>query len=241
MYEISNFMGKKVLKSSLLRGDENFVSAFFTTRDLPLKFGERNDLKAKIEENKALIAKGFKISIENVIIPIQTHSDNIEVISRESAEGALKKQSFPNCDGLITKEQGIAIGLNFADCVPLIFYDKKNHIIASSHAGWRGTVAKIGVQTVDLMMKEFDSKSKDIIVLIGPAIDKCCYEVGEDVKNKLLQTIDEKEHKLVCDKMNIDLKKINELQLRGIGVEKIDTCDYCTSCRSDLFYSYRKE
>src|SRR5574344_399436 len=222
MYEISNFMGKKVLKSSLLKGDENFVSAFFTTRDLPLKFGERNDLKAKIEENKALIAKGFKISIENVIIPIQTHSDNIEVISRESAEGALKKQSF-------------------ADCVPLIFYDKKNHIIASSHAGWRGTVAKIGVQTVDLMMKEFDSKSKDIIVLIGPAIGKCCYEVGEDVKNKLLQTIDEKEHKLVCDKMNIDLKKINELQLRGIGVEKIDTCDYCTSCRSDLFYSYRKE
>lgn len=239
MFKISNFLGKKVLKSSLLSEDEK-VCAFFTTRDIFLKYGEREDLKSEFENNKLLVAKGFGIDVRNLIIPVQTHSDNVEFIERNQ-NGFLEKSEFPNCDGLITNERKIAIGLNFADCVPLIFYDKKNQVIASSHAGWRGTVAKIGVKTVEKMVAKYGSNPKDIVALIGPAISKCCFEVGEDVKQKLLASVKQCERSLVCDNMNMDLKLINELQLRSCGVENIDVSGYCTSCNTDLFYSYRKE
>jgi YfiH family protein len=239
MFKTKEFMGKRVLSSSFIEGDSS-ICAFFTTRDLPLKYGERDDLISLIGENKKLVAEGFEIPAQNVIIPVQTHSDNVEII-RRNKDKSLEKSVFPNCDGLITAEKGIAIALNFADCVPLIFYDSVKKVIASSHAGWRGTVAKIGVKTVLMMQENFGCQPKDIVALIGPAISRCCFEVKADVKAKLLHTVKDSEQASVCDKMNVDLKLINKLQLHACGVEKIDTSDYCTSCRSDLFYSYRKE
>ena len=80
---------------------------------------------------------------------------------------------------------------------------------------------------------------KDTIAVIGPAIGLCCYEVSDDVRDKLLETVDDKSG-LVNGK-NVDLKGINARQLQKIGVIKIDICPYCTSCSNDLFYSYRKE
>ena len=131
------------------------------------------------------------------------------------------------------------IRLKFADCTPLIFYNPKTNIGAISHAGWRGTAAKIGVKTVQKMCGGVNDGAKDIIAVIGPAIGLCCYEVSDEVKTALLQTVQDTTN-LYKDR-NVDLKAINARQLQEIGVEKIDICPYCTSCNNDLFYSYRKE
>ena len=80
---------------------------------------------------------------------------------------------------------------------------------------------------------------KDIIAVRGPAIGLCCYEVSDDVRDKLLETVENTEG-LIKGK-NVDLKRMNARQLHEIGVEKIDICPYCTSCNNNLFYSYRKE
>lgn len=232
MFRFEEFMGRKVLKSSLL--DDYNVDAFFTTRDLALKAGEREDLTEKVEQNKKLVCDGFNLPYENLFIPQQTHSDNVEIINTS-------KQDYPNCDGLITNKPDIAIGLNFADCVSLIFYDPVKNIAACAHAGWRGTEAKIGVKTVEKMRKSFDCSPQDIIALIGPCIGQCCFEVKDDVKERLLKTADGKYHSEICNKNQIDLKILNKIQLLAIGLEKIDVCEYCTSCKSELFYSYRKE
>ena len=85
----------------------------------------------------------------------------------------------------------------------------------------------------------FGSNPKDIIAIIGPAIGLCCYEVSDEVRGKLLETVSDTTG-LTQDK-NVDLKQINARQLQEIGVTKIDICPYCTSCNNDLFYSYRKE
>ena len=168
-----------------------------------------------------------RLKAERVIQPIQTHSVNVEFVDN--------RNEYPDTDGLIITNKKDAIRLKFADCTPLIFYDKKQKIAAVSHAGWRGTAMKIGIETLSKM----NSNPKDVIALIGPAIGVCCYEVSEDVKEKLLSTVQNK--KGLYNNRNVDLKQINAQQLREFGVDKIDICPYCTSCNNDLFYSYRKE
>lgn len=224
-------MGRRILKSSLLESDD--ITAFFTTRDLPLKAAERQDLASEVENNKKLLCDGLEISLEKLFIPVQTHSDNIEVID-------LKKTTYPDCDALVTNEPNSAIALNFADCVPIILYDPIKQVVAIAHAGWKGTAKKIAPKTVEKMAKEFGSNPKDIIAAIGPAIGKCCFEAGEDVLKQLAQTIESCPPDAVSN-THADLKLINKLQLLAVGVEKIDLCEYCTSCQSELFFSYRKE
>jgi YfiH family protein len=198
------------LGNKVLRSDYlKNINAFFTTRGVNIY--PRNGIR--------------------VISPIQTHSDHIEVVD--------KRNGYPDTDGLIVTKQNIMIYLRFADCTPLIFYDPINKIGAVSHAGWRGTAAKIGVKTIKKMGEIFGSKAKDIVALIGPAISVCCYEVSDDVREKLISTVNNIDG-LILGK-NVDLKQINARQLQEAGVEKIDICPYCTSCNNDLFYSYRKE
>lgn len=182
------------------------INAFFTTRE------------------------GFNFNTlmpERIITPLQTHSDNIEYVD--------ERDEYPDTDGLIVSKKGDLVYLKFADCTPLIFYDRKQKLAAISHAGWRGTAEKIAIKTVLKM----HSQPENIIALIGPAISLCCYEVSEDVRDKLLSTI--KDTSGLCHNRNVDLKGINARQLREIGVKSIDICPYCTSCNNDLFYSYRKE
>lgn len=271
MFKLEEFMGKRVLKSSLLNninGDDKVI-AFFTTRDLPLKTGERDDLIEEVENNKKLLCEGLNIPLDNLIIPIQTHSDNVAVVNGKQETGngeqnlstirPFNHSTYENTDALITNQRGVCLALNFADCVPIIFYDPVKKVIAIAHAGWRGTVAKIGPKTVQKMVKNFGCKPKDIIALIGPAIEKCCFEAGEDVLQKLNQstlpltpTLSRKGRggsalayaNFDCKAFSnnhADLKLINKIQLLATGVKKIDVCEYCTSCQSELFFSYRKE
>lgn len=163
----------------------------------------------------------------DAVTPTQTHSDHIEF--------ADERTEYPDTDGLILTKPAQACYLRFADCTPLIFYNPETGTGAVSHAGWRGTAAKIGVKTLEKM----GGNPKDIIAVIGPAIGLCCYEVSDNVRDKLLSTV--KNTRGLIKNKNVDLKGINARQLEEAGVKKIDICPYCTSCNNDLFYSYRKE
>lgn len=245
MFKLEEFMGRRVFKSSLI--DDEFVCAFFTTKDLPLKYGEREDLIDEVENNKKLVCDGLNIPLENLFIPTQTHSDNVEIVncnpspqpSPPSGEGA-NIQLFNNTDGLITNQKNIAIALNFADCVPIIFYDPLKKVVAIAHAGWRGTVAKIGPKTVEKMVKEFSCKPSDIIALIGPSIGKCCFEVKDDVLTQIMDSVGNHSEDVFSNN-SVDLKLVNKFQLLASGLAKIDLSEYCTSCHSELFFSYRRE
>lgn len=231
MFYFENINGKRILKSDFIKD----AQAFFTTRDLCL-CDKENDKNIEILNNREIISDYLKIDKNNLIYPEQTHSANIDIAIET-------RHDYPDCDALILTEKNIGIFLNFADCTPIILYDKEQNIGAIAHAGWRGTAQKIAPLTAQKLVKDFNSKIENITAVIGPAIGFCCYNVGQDVYEKLSKTVSKFEglFEIRNGEIFVDLKGINRQQLEEIGIQKIDVCPYCTVHNNDLFYSYRNE
>lgn len=200
---------------------DNKVTAFFTTKSLGV--------------NKNLIAKLLSIKEDNIVFPIQTHSDIVLILD--------KYYKNIEADAIITQKTGILIGVKVADCIPILIYDKKNNIIGAVHAGWRGTAKEIISKTIKTMVKNFSSKPANILVALGPSIKGCCYNVGKDVLKELRKVVDSKFsfYKKINDKYYIDLSFINIMQMLNEGIEpnNIWNSNYCTYCNPDKFFSYR--
>ncbi len=242
MFYFENIDGKKILKSDFIKD----AQAFFTTRDLCIcDKGVNNNPnpyplpqvgEGSTKKNKKFIANYLKIDKNNLIFPDQTHSSNIDVAIET-------KTTYPDCDALILTNKNQAIFLNFADCTPIILYDEMQNIGAVAHAGWRGTAQKIATLTAQKLVENFGSKKENIIALIGPTIGFCCYNVGQEVYEKLSKTVSNFDglFEIKNKEIFVDLKGINKRQLEEFGIIKIDVCPYCTVHNNDLFYSYRNE
>lgn len=133
---------------------------------------------------------------------------------------------------MVSNQKGVFVGVLVADCVPILMVDPKKRIVAAIHAGWRGTLGNIAASAVKII-------GKDIFVSIGPHIGPCCYTVPKDRADSFNDTC------TYFDGANwhLDLGCANRLQLTEAGVPAahIDTPVVCTSCQSDIFYSYRKD
>ena len=233
MFYFEKIDGKRILKTSLIKD----VQAFFTTREICIcDKGDGASDNSTVLQNRQQVAKYLNITPANLVYPTQTHSTNIDVAK-------VSQYEYPDTDGLILTDRNLAVFLNFADCTPIILYDEKQNIGAVSHAGWRGTAGKISSLTVKKLISEFGSNPKDIVAVIGPAIGFCCYDVGEEVFEKLSKTVGDFSglYEIREGKIFVDLKSINKRQLEEAGIERIDVCPYCTVHNNDLFYSYRNE
>lgn len=231
MFYLDKLHGKTIMKTDILEG----LTHYFTTRECPIKSKEP-EMQNIIEENRKMFCEELGITQENFIYPEQRHTDTVAVAE-------LGKTYYPEADALILTNHEQAVFLNFADCTPLIVYDKKQNIGAVIHAGWKGTVGRIGTKTILKMMDDFNTDIRDVRVAIGPAISVCCYEVKEDVFNMSMVSVKNNKglYEIRDGKIYVNLKEINKRQLEELGVKYIDVCPYCTSCNNDLFYSYRKE
>ena len=229
MFYFDDFYGKKILKSTFLKD----FDCFFTTREFVLTHSNRTDLEEIAVKNRVFLKKN--LNCDEITTARQTHSDNIKIINEND-------YFYDETDALISNKENSLLLMNFADCVPIILYSKKDNIGGIVHAGWRGTAKEILKKTVIKMKDELNVQPKDITALIGPSIGKCCFETDEDVFNQLIKNkTDEKLFKKKNSKYYIDLKELNNIQLKELGVENIDICSYCTCCMSDIFFSYRKE
>jgi len=181
------------------------------------------------------LAEELKTSEDNVYFINQVHDKNLRKIENNSLNEILEY------DGLITNCQEKVLATCYADCVPLLFFDPVKKVIASVHSGWKGTIAEIGKNTIETMIKEYKSNIKDIIACIGPSIGACCFEVSKDVWdkfNKIFPTSTLIEN----EKYKVDLWQANKEQLinNGIAEYNIEISQICTSCNNDKFYSYRR-
>jgi len=149
------------------------------------------------------------------------------------------------CDAIVSNARGVLAGVKTADCVPILIGDPSTGAFAAVHAGWRGTLAEVAIKALQRMTAVYNTNPRDVCVAIGPAAGSCCYEVGVDViepfrkkfPNPELFTETREHH--AC----IDLLESNREQLISAGVapDRINIAPLCTMCRTDLFFSYRRE
>ena len=198
----------------------------------------------QILQNRSMIEEYFeRYAPLNYVLANQTHSHNIATIDDSVTQGWKELKSAVNdCDALITDQSSTLLGILTADCVPILMYDSKNHIVSAVHAGWKGTRDKIVLKTLLKMREKYSTNPADVLVGIAPAIGKCCYEVGEEVAQHFFdmpKSLKKKEN----GKYMLDLAYINQQQLLNVGVEgqNIEQSNICTACQVDDFFSYRKE
>ncbi|MDR2750626.1 MAG: peptidoglycan editing factor PgeF, partial [Clostridiales bacterium] len=207
----------------------------------------RGDEKEKVTENFNRFCSACGVKLEDTVFSAQVHKTDLL-----QATSALKRDepgpSQLNCvDGLHTNEPGVALVTFFADCVPLLFYDPVEKVVAASHAGWRGTAAMIGMKTVETMQEVYGSKPENILAGIGPSIGPCCFEVDEPVVDAFLESVPDCEPFISAlyknEKRKIDLWGCNKhiLLLAGLKGKNIDCAPLCTCCHSGLFYSHRRD
>jgi YfiH family protein len=195
------------------------------------------------------------------LVPLkQLHSSIVRFFSEARGESC-------KGDGSLTNAPGLLLGVQTADCVPILLVDPKNRAVAAIHGGWRGTLARIAQKTVGEMRMRFGSKPADILAALGPAIGSCCYEVGTELVTEFTSQFADAEeyfdelrtgeepnplqwlnmmppgHQPPPNKVRLDLRKANRAQLLAAGLHdsNIFVSDVCTACHTDLFFSYRKE
>ncbi|MGH9358969.1 MAG: peptidoglycan editing factor PgeF [Candidatus Acidiferrales bacterium] len=172
-------------------------------------------------------------------------------------------------DALLTSQPSILLTVRAADCLPVLLVDPKQRVIAAVHAGWRGLLRRVVEKTVGEMRRIFGCEPRNLFAALGPSIRGCCYEVGPEVvdafrgrfpragrffhKSTQLASAPQEIGFLSMmppghgppagSGLNLDLTgvAIDQLESAGLRKSRVQTADFCTACRNDLFFSYRKE
>lgn len=207
----------------------------------------RGDDPEKVQQNYRIIADTIGVSTGQMVCSDQTHTTNVKVVTGEDAgKGLLKPKDYQDIDGLITNVPGLCLVTYYADCVPLLFLDPVQKVIASSHSGWRGTVGHMGEITIQKMQSEFGCRPEHILAAIGPSICQDCYEVSEDVIQQFQQAFlkniwADLYYRKENGKYQLNLWKANEWILLNSGIlpEHLAVTNLCTCCNSDLLFSHR--
>jgi YfiH family protein len=245
-------------------------SGGFTTayggKTLNLGFTQ-DDVRENVEKNRSKLLLSIGATDKRKPWPMvslrQIHSDIIHVVC-SAPTGPLRG------DGLITNVPGIILAVMTADCLPVLLADKKNKVVGALHAGWRGTTQRIAEKGLGIMRREFGTQPENVFAAIGPGIQQCCYEVGQDLKDQfesqfsygseLFQEVKDYDdvhekypllfmnmrapgHGDQCIKLHLSLREANRRQLleAGIPQKQISALEDCTSCDTRTFFSHRAE
>lgn len=205
------------------------------------------DSQENIRENYRRIAGYLDCDVSRIVRPKLVHGKHVHLVAEEDyGNGAVRPSTLTDTDAVITDVPGVTLCATFADCVPLFFVDTKNKAIGLAHSGWRGTVQKIGLETVRKMQKQFGSNPQDILAAIGPCICGDCYEIGAEVAEEFLTAFEGAEDRGIlkkkpAEKYQLDLRKANEQVFLEAGIlsDHITVSDICTCCNPTLLFSHR--
>lgn len=242
------------------------VSTAYGDKSLNLGFS-REDSRENVQRNRVIFLRRLGARDANqplsLVTARQIHSDIIHFVDEVPNEPLAG-------DGLLTQTPGILLAIQTADCLPVLLVDPEHKAVGVFHAGWRGTVKRIVEKGLGEMRGRFGTVPAYVLAAIGPGIHNCCYEVGEEVREQfasqfsyaaeLFHEIQESDpvrekypllfmtarapgHSSLPSRIFLDLVEANRRQLMAAGVPgtNIDASPLCTSCRSDLLFSYRKE
>ena len=202
------------------------------------------DPSSSVQGNRSLLARAFGTRLEKLVTVTQTHGTDLLVIDTPNPDYTHFQKL--ECDGIITNQPMVMIGVCVADCVPLLLLDPVKRVVAALHAGWKGTAAGIAGKGVTALTSLFGSDPADLLAAVGPGIGPCCFEVDAPVRDQFLSggmPWAECAEEAGPGKWRLDLALANLHQLRDAGIprENIDSTDLCVSCNRAMFFSYRRD
>lgn len=207
------------------------------------------DRAGVVHRNREILCSALDIPIHSLIVPNQIHENHIRVIDPSFLllEKVHQREQLQGVDALVTSLSAVCLAVTTADCVPVLCYDPEHKIIASIHAGWRGTVRSIVRDTIREMTIRYGCNSSRIMAVIGPSISAANYEVGVEVVEAFCAAgyLPEQIFKVHPDtrKYHLDLWEVNRLQLIDSGVlpSHIEIAGLCTYASPSLFFSARRQ
>jgi YfiH family protein len=151
-------------------------------------------------------------------------------------------EGTPEADAAVAVEPGWLLGVETADCLPILLVDPHRRRVAVAHAGWRGTAAGVARCAVEALVAR-GSRPDGLVAVLGPGIGPCCYEVGEEVRSAFGPDGAGLFMAGPRGRARLDLRAANVRQMVGVGVAEshIHHIDECTACHPELYHSYRRD
>jgi YfiH family protein len=217
---------------------EGVATHLFTTRQLRL----RGDGE---EEQWALVAEAVGVPAQRLVRLRQVHGTSVFALRRGEAMEVPRK-GLAEADIVMTDDAAIAVSVQVADCVPVLLADREGRAVAAVHAGWRGSCARAASKAVRAIEQSFGVKPSDLVAVLGPSIGPCCYEVGSDVVDSFGGEPGEQARWFRRDggggwRLDLWAANIDQLVAAGVPPGSVHLSSLCTSCRGDLFHSYRRD
>jgi YfiH family protein len=229
----------------------------FTTRDGGNSRDPYNSLNTafhvgdaieSVRANRFKACEALAIKTGDLVAGKQVHGDRVAIVDeKDMGKGALSYgDALPDTDALVTGARHVPLSSYYADCVPIFLLDPVNKVAALAHAGWKGTVLKIGKKTVDIMTRDFQTDPARCLAGIGPSIGPCCYEVDDRVIGPLRRAFSGTSDFIEATtpgRWRLNLWETNRRTLLEAGLlpANIQTASICTSCNPGTFFSYRAQ
>ena len=195
------------------------------------------DDRANVEANYRRWAGALGLVREELTTTWQVHGNRVLVA--DGSRYGMRDQA----DALITRVPGLPLVQRYADCTPILLYDPVRQACGIAHAGWQGTVARCAEAAVGAMQQEFGCKPADLVAGVGPAIGRCCYEVGPEVVDAIRASHRDPDRLFAAGPQShtamLDLWEANAQQLHDARVTQVEVAGLCTSCHRQTFLSHR--
>ncbi len=218
------------------------------------------DARESVLANRAKLLSALGARQMKLVTLRQFHSDVIYALDASPADS-------PRGDAAVARTPGILLAVQTADCVPILLADTRRRAIAAVHAGWRGTLRRIVAKALGRMRMVFGTHPASVVAALGPAVGRCCYEVGPEVVHAYASQFAQAPewfepfvtgeepnplqwlsmmppgHSVPPARARLDLVAANRWQLcdAGVATSNIAVSELCTACRTDLLFSYRRE
>ncbi len=213
-----------------------FVHAFTSRRTDTSNKSANQSGELALEKGHFLQAMG--LGLNQLIFLDQVHSSRVVTVKRRPSD-SLGSTSVGPADGVITVRPSQFPVIQTADCLPIVVLLAEKKQVCVLHTGWRGTRDQITTKGVAQFLQETEASPEQLIAALGPCIQRCCCEVGPEVRNQFAEAGHDVDR--CFSGTQLDLVEANSAQLQALGVTQILDSKMCTACRTDLFYSYRKE
>ncbi|XP_078264849.1 purine nucleoside phosphorylase LACC1 [Rhinoraja longicauda] len=251
--QLEGFMGQIVVLKSLLISD--LFHHGFTTRTGGISYlpglsslnlyssWKRRDPVAVVNENVQRLAGAAGFNTQTFHLAKVKHGNIIWTIGKTEPE---------IYDGIVTNQKGVTIAAPGADCIPLLFADPVQHACGAAHSGWKGTLAGVAMATVDAMAAAFGSRTKDVLVVIGPSVGPCCFTLHQGAAQEFASIDARCVQEQGAPRPHVDLRRATRALLERGGILPENISDnstgsrdtevtLCTVCHPDLFFSYIRD